>query len=206
MSELIYLPNIYAPSIPSLTPGDNTLCFPGVLNVGCFGAIRPMKNHLSQALAAMRFAKSLGLYLRFHVNASRLEVGGDPVLKNLRALFSGNGEAELVECPWMELTDFILYQREKIDIGMQVSMSETFNFVAANYVTAGIPMVVSKEIPWASYWSKTRSDSVEEIMRAMKRAWNWRWIIRRNQKLLLKESDRARHMWLKKIRKLELDL
>lgn len=163
----------------------------GVLNVACFGAIRPMKNHLQQAIAAMRLAEEMGLELRFHINGSRIEVGGQPVLKNLKALLCDS----LVQCDWMELSDLIQYLRDHIDIGLQVSMSETFNFVAANYVSAGIPMVVSKEIEWASCFSKTKKDSVENIVSRMKRAMRWKWLISRNRQLLKNHSCRALYQW-----------
>lgn len=196
MPNLIYLPNVYVHPYKSMRPAPRKLITPGVLNVGCFGAIRPMKNQLSQAMAALKFCRSLGLRLRFHVNSSRSEAGGDPVLKNLRALSDGEDYAELVECGWLELEDLVLYFRNELDIGMQVSMSETFNFVAANYVTAGIPMVVSKQIKWASRFSQTKDDSIDEIIRCMKRAWNWRCLISRNQKLLDKASHKAAVKWV----------
>jgi hypothetical protein len=165
----------------------------GELNVACFGAIRPMKNQLQQALAAMKLADEMKLKLRFHMNGSRIETGGQPVLKNLVALLGPH----LIQCDWMELDQLITYLKAEIDIGLQVSMSETFNFVAANYLSAGIPMVVSKEIEWASRFSKTRKDSVEDIARLMKRALFWRCLIRHNQRLLEKSSRAAQKDWVK---------
>ena len=68
-----------------------------IFNVGCFGAIRPMKNHLMQAVAAIEFANRNNLTLRFHVNAGRIESNGNNSIKNVRALFEHLPDNELVE-------------------------------------------------------------------------------------------------------------
>ena len=60
------------------------------IDIGAYGAIRPLKNQLLQALAAIKFAESIGKTLRFHINITRIENNGDPVLKNLRNLFSNS--------------------------------------------------------------------------------------------------------------------
>ncbi len=40
-------------------------------DVSCFGAVRPLKNHIAQALAAISFARAMRNGLRFHVSTSR---------------------------------------------------------------------------------------------------------------------------------------
>ena len=101
-----------------------------VLNIGCFGAIRPLKNQLYQAVAAIEFANSINKKLHFHVNIARVENNGDPVLKNLRNLFINNPKHKLVEHSWLTHEDFINLVR-KMDIGLQVSFTETFSPKAA---------------------------------------------------------------------------
>ena len=56
------------------------------IDIGCFGAIRPMKNTFHQALACIEFAELKNKTLRFHVNTSRVEQSGENVVKNLRAI------------------------------------------------------------------------------------------------------------------------
>lgn len=119
------------------------------LNVGCFGAIRPLKNQLIQAVAAIEYAESIDKPLDFHINSTRLEGNGDPILKNLRLLFGKIPRHTLVEHPWMERNDFIRVVRH-MDLGMQCSMSESFNIVAADCVMNDVPVVVSPEISWVS--------------------------------------------------------
>lgn len=67
------------------------------IHVGCFGAIRPMKNHLMQAVSAIEFANRNNLTLHFHVNSGRVESNGNNSIKNVRALFEHLPEHKLVE-------------------------------------------------------------------------------------------------------------
>lgn len=193
-SKLLYcLLNTYG--VAPLSPVRN-LTDQETLNVGCFGAVRPMKNPLSQALASIQVARYLGKKLRFHINGSRIETGGDPVMKNLKQLFSQQKDACLVLWKWMELDEFIQKLHSDIDIGLQVSMSETFNFVAANYISAGLPIVVSREIPWASAFSQCKQDTIQEMTKLMKRALRWRCLIPRNQQLLTETAQVASTRWI----------
>ena len=147
LQSIIYLPNIYL-SKPMEKLSYRSDC----LFVACFVAIRPMKNQLIQAMAAIEFSHYVGKKLKFHVNSSRVETNGDPVLKNLRALLGH----DLIEHRWYQ-PDALMERLNWMDLGMQVSLSETFNVVTADYVTAGIPVVVSKEIPWVESMEQSRS-------------------------------------------------
>jgi hypothetical protein len=117
------------------------------LKVGCFGAVRPMKNHLTQAIASIDVAESLGLKLRFWINGNRIEGKGESFLRSLRELFARYPEHELVELDWMNHEDFVKVIKT-MDVVMQVSNSETFNIVAADAVGQGVPVIGSAEIPW----------------------------------------------------------
>ena len=69
-----YLPNYYpwdGVVSPASTDED-------VVNVGCFGAARPFKNMVGQAIAALMFAERIGRPLNFHINGDRIEAGGGP--------------------------------------------------------------------------------------------------------------------------------
>lgn len=141
--KLVYLPN-YLP----LEKHKRKKELPkSVLNIGSFGAIRPLKNQLIQAVAAIRYADETDQLLHFHINATRVE-GGDEVLKNLRALFYYSGH-KLIEHVWHHHRTFqeVL---ARMDVSMCVSLSETFCLVAADSVSLGIPLVCSSEVPWAS--------------------------------------------------------
>ena len=171
-AKVWYLPNFYkATWRPRLLP----LPASHVVNVGCFGAIRPLKNHLLQAVAAIQFADSIGKKLRFHINATRIEGGAtSATLNNLRALFRHVKHHELVEHSWMDHQEFIKLLKDEIEIGLCVSHSETFCIVAADMVSSGVPLVVSDEVYWASCLSKAEPNSSRDIVRKMRTAWRYR--------------------------------
>jgi hypothetical protein len=139
--DLQYLPNIYlGEKMKKKFIEDDSV------HIGCFGAIRPFKNHLEQALGAMNFANRVGKRLHFHINASRFENVGDAILKNLRSMFDGS-PYHLVEHDWVTHEQFLDLVRQ-MDLGLQVSFTETFNIVAADFVVNNIPVVGSPEIDW----------------------------------------------------------
>jgi hypothetical protein len=117
------------------------------INVGCFGAVRPMKNHLMQAIAAIEVANSLNVKLKFWINGNRVEGKGEAFLRSIRELFNRYPEHELHELGWLCHDDFLKVVR-RMDVVLQVSNSETFNIVAADAVANGVPVVGSDEIPW----------------------------------------------------------
>jgi hypothetical protein len=155
----LYLPNFYPLGKPyKKQPTD-------MLRIGCFGAIRPMKNQLIQAIAAIELANQKGKTLEFWINGARCEDGGNNVRKNIRSLFA-NTEYKLVEIPWLSHDDF-LYAVSLMDIAMCVSMSETFCITAADAVSVGTPLVCSGEVPWASGLSVAPTTDVDGIVRKM---------------------------------------
>lgn len=139
----VYLPNCYVTSekLPHKVP-----CRDGI-QIGCFGAIRPFKNQLIQAIAAIAYADSIDHQLTFHMNGTRQESGGSSVLKNLIALFDNSPKHHLTLHSWLDHDDF-LKLCATMDLGMQVSLSESFNIVTADMVTVGVPMVVSSAVYW----------------------------------------------------------
>jgi hypothetical protein len=131
------------------------------IHIGCFGAVRPMKNHLTQAVAALRYATDAGKILHFHINMGRVEGKGEPVMRNLQSMFEHVADAghQLINHSWAPHDQF-LELCASMDVGMQVSMSETFNIVAADMIDQGVPVVLSREIPWsAEPWAADPNDS-----------------------------------------------
>jgi hypothetical protein len=142
------------------------------INIGCFGALRPMKNQLQQAIAAIMYANALGKHLKFHINGNRAEQKGDQVLKNLIALFD-KVPHELVLHGWYPHQEFIELVKT-MDVGLQVSFSESFNIVAADFVANDIPIVVSEDIRWASSLYMAETTIADDIMKKIDFAYKWR--------------------------------
>jgi hypothetical protein len=195
--KLFYLPNVYLGTMRRMSRIER-----GCVNVGCFGAVRPLKNHLLQALAAIQFAREKNKCLKFHINVGRIETGGEPVLKNMRKLFRSQPGCRLVEHAWFEPDDFLQHLQDHIDIGLQVSLTETFNVVTADYVTAGVPIVVSKEVKWVSGFSTAIDNSLPDIVRLMHRAWKNQWLVWVNQLYLKRSSLQAQELWFEFCRNL----
>jgi len=192
-----YYPNIYYP--PDYGHKAKTHFNTKVLDIGCFGAIRPMKNQLAQAMAAMAFGNNHKKKVRFHINSNRVEQRGDPVLKNLEQAFK-NTPHELVKHPWVSHKEFVDLVR-KMDMGMQVSLSETFNIVAADFVWNNIPVIGSNEISWLAFLYKTEPTGIHKLMHHLCIAyhgikWNLQSI---NLDKLIAYNEGATNVWLDSI-------
>ncbi len=210
--NITYLPNYY--TLPKcdrlpvkkgyqnvLTQYDNMLKVElgeEYFNIGCFGAVRVLKNNVNQALAAIKFANTVGTTLKFHINAGRIE-HGDSVLKSLRAIFSDSRHV-LVEHPWYNHGDFLNIIKD-MDIVSQVSHSESFCIVAADAVAMNIPVICSKEIEWLNGFIKADCDSIESIAEAYLDVYdssnfNYRCQLKNQRKSLAKYNKASIAAWL----------
>ena len=145
--RVFYLPNFYPQQYQRKTFDRNKYW----VDVCCFGAIRPLKNHLLQAFAAIKFANRIHRQLRFHINLGRIEMKGDPIYNNLTALFEQLNDHghQLIGHQWTPREQF-LDICQQMDIGLQCNFSETFNIVSADLISQGVPILGSKEIPWST--------------------------------------------------------
>jgi len=194
--RVIYMPNFYPQEYKTkkLNKDKDTI------DIGCFGAIRPLKNHLLQAHAALDFANQIGKKLRFHVNAGRIEMNGSPVINNLKGLFqqlAGTGH-EMVNHTWRPREEFLDLCAE-MDIGLQVSFSETFNIVSADLISQGVPIVATaEELPWAvEIWCANPVNS-EDIVNKLKLAYKFSGVnAKTNQWSLKHYTNQTVKIWTK---------
>ena len=198
----IYLPNVYKveyncnPIKWFCNKLRTDIHLHDVVNIGCFGAIRPMKNQLLQAVAAIIYGNVNKKTVLFHINAGRTEQNGNNVLKNLRALFEGT-KHELVEHDWMEYGDFIDVVK-KMDIGMQVSLSESFNIVTADFVINDVPIIVSEDITWMPDILKCSDSNAFEIADMIEKVIDKkRTYADEAKRKLAKYNDKAIEQWSK---------
>jgi hypothetical protein len=63
----------------------------------------------------------------------------------------------------------------EMDIGMQVTFTETFNIVSADMVVRRLPVVVSNEVIWAHRWCKAECTDSEDIVEKLLRITDWRF-------------------------------
>jgi len=193
----IFLPNIYEEVFdfcPSNKKEKAERNRSGVYNIGCFGAIRPLKNQLNQAVAAIKFGEVYGVCVNFYVNSVRLEQGGESVLKNMKALFKDTNHT-LIEVGWLDRPDF-LELLSTMDISMQVSLTESFNIVAADSVFVGVPLVISNEIDWLKNGISDPND-VDSMVKQIKAALNYKNLfITQNLIALKKYNTKSKAEWI----------
>jgi hypothetical protein len=193
--KIIYLPNFYPQKYKrkKLDKRKDTI------DIGCFGAVRPLKNHMLQAIAAVKFADKIGKKLNFHINAGRIEMKGEPVLHNLKGFFTQlypTGH-RLVSHHWKHRDEF-LEVCASMDMGMQCSFSETFNIVGADLISQGVPLVGSTEIPWIDSTWCANPVEVDEIYDALLQSYNiYKLNVFFNQWYLKRYTSKTRRIWKK---------
>ncbi len=164
------------------------------ITIGCFGAIRPLKNQLLQAFAAIHFANKHDAKLNFHINGERIEQKGEEVLANIRALFS-DSKHQLVEHSWENHEDFLEIV-SKMDIGMQCSYSESFNIVAADFVSQRVAIVVSDEVYWMQDLMKVNPNVSKQMVRKLETAYKHKHkIAYRSAQALNRQRTEALRVW-----------
>jgi len=197
-SRIIYLPNYYPVNDNKKSKG---LISDDTINIACFGAIRPFKNNMTQSLASIEFCKRKNKKLRFHINSGRNELNGGNVYENLIQLFSNldNNQYSLICHPWASRDDFLKICSE-IDIGMQVSFTETFNIVGCDIITNGVPVIGSSEIPWLNKRYTASSQDIEEIIDKLLLTYdNLERNVNDNQKSLTEYVDNTINVWKKNL-------
>ena len=170
---ILYLPNYF--QLPDYRPRVKR-DYGEEVHIGCFGAIRGLKNQLVQALSAIEYADRNGVKLFYHINTGRTEgFGSENILRNIREVFAYRTEHSLVEHGWLSNDDFQLLLTDEIDISLQVSFSETFNLVAADSIACGVPIVVSEEIEWAAEQSKVHDAcTMKDIVQKLHKCYTFR--------------------------------
>ena len=165
------------------------------LEVGCFGAIRPLKNQMTQAMAAYIYARKYNKHLRFHINVSRIEMKGEAILRNLRSFFTNLEYTELVEHSWMTHEEFlkVLYD---MDLSMQVSFSETFDIIAADSVSVDTPVIASSEVPFIHKYQASpvsTHDILDKMYCILK---NKSGLFKEKRRALMKYSEKSKELWI----------
>lgn len=136
----VHLPNLYdlPDGIPARAPHD------GPIKLGLFGAMRLQKHHAVGAGAALVVARRLGRPVEVYINTGRHD---DRALKLVRSMFEGVDGAALVEAPWMDNPGFVRLIG-RMDLCLQPSATETYNYVTADAAALSIPTVVGECIEW----------------------------------------------------------
>jgi hypothetical protein len=156
--DAVLLPNLY-PSANTRPEKHWNKTSP--LRIGAFGAVRPEKNFMTAAAAAVLIQKILGVKVELHMSKGG-EGGGERTQQAISQLVAGDKNMTLVRHPWSLWPDFVQLVGQ-MDLLLQPSYTESFNMVTADGVLMGVPSVVSPAIDWAPDTWKADSDDVSEI-------------------------------------------
>ena len=137
-AKVLYLPNTYNTIIKSKKRKRNSDC----MKIGLFCAYRPFKNIMTQITACSI------LYRRLPFELHLLDSKKNLVYHNVRALLK-NMDFPVVFHP--QCANFEMHRLlEQMDIGLQVSYSETFSYIIYEHMMHGTPTVSSTTVPFAS--------------------------------------------------------
>jgi hypothetical protein len=163
-SPCTYLPNLY--HLERDFPVSRPLYDGGVLRVGVFGAIRPLKNLMTAGGALLEVANNMHCPVEMHVSTGRIE-GGGTVLRSLEAMLKGVPGISLVAAGWLQWPQFRRLIRS-MHLLLQPSYTESFNMVTADGASESIASVVSDAIDWAPNDWKTEVDDALAIAKRVK--------------------------------------
>jgi hypothetical protein len=89
-----------------------------------------------------------------------------------------------------------------MDLGLQVSLSETYNIVTADLVNQGVPVITSKEISFINRFSRVKvTKDAQEIKRKLRLASKFSLLFKCINKIKLYiNSQRSERVWLNYLR------
>lgn len=154
--DVVLLPNLY-PLDKDIKPKIWHKHHP--IKIGAFGAVRPQKNFMTAAAAAIAIQKELNVPVELHMST-----GGEgdfgTTAPAIDQMVSGTG-ITIYRHPWVYWDSFIKLI-SKMDLMIQVSYTESFNMVTADGISVGVPSVVSPAIYWApKEWRAEPDDALE---------------------------------------------
>lgn len=163
------------------------------IRIGAFGAVRPEKNFMTAAAAAVAIHKMTGVDVELHMSSGG-EGGGDATVAAITQLCSTPG-VTLIRHDWCLWPEFIQIVAT-MDLLIQPSYTESFNMVTADGILMGVPSVVSSAISWAPATWKADSDNAMDVARVgvnLLRYGN----NGEGKQALEKHNKYALHLWIK---------
>ncbi len=155
--DSILLPNLYP--LPD-NPKDKRWDGKSPLKIGAFGAVRPYKNFMTAAGAAIVIHRFLNVPVELHMSTGG-EGGTTEAIEQMCANVHG---VTLIKHEW-QFWDKFIQLVSKMDLLLQVSYTESFNLITADGIAVGVPSVVSTAIEWAPQTWKADSDNVIDVAR-----------------------------------------
>jgi len=187
--EIVYLPNLYPFEKAPVKRWTGSL----PLKIGAFGAVRPEKNFLTAAAAALLIQTSLGIPVELHVSRGG-EWGSAEVASAVDQMCVHTG-VKVIRHDWQYWDKFIQVVAD-MDLLLQASYTESFNMITADGISVGVPSVVSSAIYWAPEAWKADSDDATEIAQVGLKLLNG-WHADDGVKALAKHNEIGFRYWLR---------
>lgn len=157
--DVAFLPNLY--NIKDMKLRCKRWNQKEPLRIGCFGALRPLKNQLTAAAAALAIAKELDVPTELWFNSGRNEGGSFTSMNTIEQLVGripGFKIKHMPWAPWNKFREFV----GTMHLNLQPSYTESFNMVVADSVYESVPAVVSEAIVWAPcQWTANSDDAID---------------------------------------------
>jgi glycosyltransferase involved in cell wall biosynthesis len=146
-TPFIYLPNTY--SFPIKAHIKKRKLNPELIKISLFCALRSFKNIMAQVVAVSLLAKR-GFKIELHLIDDQSHIAG--CIKEI-------ADSLPYKVIFHELADnkALLKLMAKMDLGLQVSLSETFSYAAFEQMALGVPIVASTAVPYATQIAKFNS-------------------------------------------------
>jgi len=162
-TEVVFLPNLY--NLEGMkNPNKRHYWKPGhLLKIGCFGAVRPLKNAISATAAALQIAVLLDVDTEIWFSSGRNE-GAVGIMSAIEQLVANHPKIKIRHNDWQAWPGF----RDtvgKMHLLMQPSYTESFNMVTADGIYEGVPSVVSDVIDWVPKNWVGKADDVNDLAR-----------------------------------------
>ena len=85
---------------------------------------------------------------------------------------------------------------KNMNLGLQLSYTESFNIVTADFVNSGIPILVSESIYWMPELAKTSTINYDEVIHKIIQAHNInKVLVKLSQRSLEAFNKQAKHIW-----------
>lgn len=171
--NVIGMPNVYEGAIadtplPGPEPWDN-------VRLSAFFAVRLLKNPGAHVLAAAtvdRHVRAQGRpRVKLHIQGQRAD---SPQYIDCVKRLANACDLHLPIEDYRPHDVFVAWLPENIHVGLQLSMTESFNYVAIEHLAAGIPIVTSEAIPF-SPWRVQHEDSDHAAVRVIDILRNYRF-------------------------------
>lgn len=162
--DVLAMPNVLAGDIAS-EPRTQPVSIDAWLRVSAIFAIRLLK-HPSGHLLTGAVLNARGRRTKVYIQGERTD---SPAYVESLKRWANTLNLRLPVEPYRTHEEFVRWLSETIDIGLQLSATESFNYVAAEHLGLGIPVVASHAVPWCPWRVRyedveAAADTVESIL------------------------------------------